>query len=83
MLSRRNLADVHRSNVTCVRLVPGSDRVLTGAGDGFVRCIGFDGTVHWQVCTAACLYKQSLFIPSRRASICAHRVATVPALSVA
>lgn len=39
---------MHRSNITCVRLCPGQERLFTGAGDGLIRCIGFDGEVHWQ-----------------------------------
>lgn len=44
----KSIEGVHSSNVVAVRIIPGEERVVTGAGDGFVRSITFGGEVQWQ-----------------------------------
>lgn len=39
----KSIEGVHSSNVVAVRIIPGEERVVTGAGDGFVRSITFGG----------------------------------------
>ena len=41
------LEGAHPSNIICVRLVPGAERVITGSGDSTVRAVSFDGQLAW------------------------------------
>lgn len=42
-----SIEGAHPANILCVRLIPGRDEVLTGAGDGCVRRVGFDAQSAW------------------------------------
>ncbi|KAF5828188.1 WD40-repeat-containing domain protein [Dunaliella salina] len=42
-----SIEGAHSANILCVKLIPGQDEVLTGAGDGCVRRISFGAQTAW------------------------------------